>query len=111
MDVSRREFVVLGLGLLAAAGCAQHGNLAERPGPEWPGGRPRPDGATPFDPPARQASYFPQPASPQIYTPQTPQIEPPPPMHSSGGLQAIPRSQWAKADPIMKQINPMGGID
>jgi hypothetical protein len=110
MDVSRREFVVLGVGLLAAAGCANQANLVERPGPAWPGSRPRPDGSTePGYTPPRQASYTPHPAAP-ISPPQLPAVADPQPSHD-GALQAIPRSRWAKADPILKQISPMGGVD
>lgn len=113
MGVSRREFVVLaGLGFLTAAtGCA-HQDLVERPEPEWPGGRPRPAGsASPIYPSqGRQASYTPHPAQQSIYAPAAPQTPALPPT-GSGALQAIPRSRWAKADPIMKQINPMGGVD
>ncbi len=118
MGLSRREFVVLsGLGLLVATTGCSNQQRAERPGPEWPTGRPRPDGAAPPVYTQRQASYVPTPRSQPSYVAppqQAPALAPvakQPSQSLSGPLQAIPRSQWAKGAPELDHINPMGGID
>ncbi|MCX5658654.1 MAG: N-acetylmuramoyl-L-alanine amidase [Planctomycetota bacterium] len=125
MSLSRREFLA-GLGLLMASGCTTETQMSDVPPPIWPGDstRPHPAPGTPpraiYAPPSRPLATAsgtltpPQPlavtteASPTI-TART--IEPEPAMRAiTGGLQAIPRSKWADAGPVMTRINPMGGV-
>jgi hypothetical protein len=94
MSVSRREFLVAGLGL-AVAGCTEYAaDWNDRPQPQWTSGPTTPSG---------QRVHAP--------APQPPVATPPAPAPAPGGLQIIPRAQWAKAAPIMPRINPMRGIN
>ncbi len=108
MSVSRRHFLLIGLGALAA-GCSNSAKFGERPGPDWPDplSPPRPNtGGYALRPYAQTPT-----ATPMTTVPGPPVLTPVPPVTTSGGLQAIPRSSWAKAGPIMKSLNPMGGVD
>ncbi len=98
MDRSRRQFVLAGLGLVAA-GCGSDKLADITPGPTWPGPRRRPQ--------------------PDWKTVSLP--EPPPPstagrpralagMVQVGPLHVIPRARWAKFGPIRSRLNPMGPI-
>jgi len=104
MKVTRRQMLVAGLGL-ALTGCATDQPLAERPGPLWPSDvdRPIPSGKSlvvPAAPPVR-------PASPTAAKPA-----PAPATTTSGSNNRIvPRSSWAKADPIPSRLNRMGGVN
>ena len=88
---SRRQFIITGIGALAA-GCSQSGRLAAgRPGPMWPRsqGSPQVDG---------QAYTLPQRPEPIIVPKQI------------GPIDAIPRSRWAKSNPINTRLRSMGSI-
>lgn len=90
MSFSRRQFLVSGLGLVAA-GCAQQ--TADWSSPAYPVSRP-PAPYTPPPPPVRVATPPPAAAPPS----------------GLASLGIIPRSSWAKAPPIMSRVNPMRGI-
>ncbi|MDX1681496.1 MAG: peptidoglycan recognition family protein [Phycisphaeraceae bacterium] len=96
MGVSRRHFVA-SLGLFAA-GCAQ-GQVSQRrrPSPLWPDpvAHPEPTGTTRFIRPSTEGlprTPWPRQAAPRL-----------------ANLPLISRHQWAKADPIPKRLNVMGG--
>lgn len=88
---SRRQFIIAGIGALAA-GCSQAGRSASnRPGPMWP-----------------QPQRSPH-ADGQAYTlPQRPEpiVKP----KRIGPIDAIPRSRWAKSNPIQTRLRSMGSI-
>lgn len=105
MNVTRRGFLMVGLGLLAA-GCTHH-QVSERPNLEWP---------EPLDRPRVYPGTGGYPVGPRPAPLPPPVAAPLPPTNPSatvtiGPIQAIPRSQWARAEPIMSKINPMAGID
>lgn len=91
--LTRRGFVLAGLGV-AMAGCASGGGTALgglRPGAPWPGESPRP---TPGS--ATHAG-----AAPGIKENDS----------TAGPLDAIARSQWAKAPPMTERLNPLNGVN
>lgn len=107
MSFSRREVVLLGMGLLLS-GCNRghrSGDSAHRPGPLWP------DGVT--SPTRAQAGVVLPPthptggASPGTAAGPTPVASGP----AVAGLAVIARSRWAKAEPIKARLNPMGSIE
>ncbi len=95
MSVSRREFLVAGLGL-AVAGCTEYAtDWNDRPSPQWTSAPPTSHGQ-------------------RVYAPTQPQVVAPPPVAPAptvAGLNVIPRSSWAKASPMMPRINPMRGVN
>jgi hypothetical protein len=64
--------------------------------------------------PSGQAQVVPpSPNQPRPVTPGQPQPQPQPPAQpavTAGPIKAIPRSSWAKADPIPSRLNKMGGV-
>ncbi len=94
MELTRRGFVILGVGL-ATAGCV----------------------STPQRPPYRASqSNWPPPAPPRPVPQQTvrsPVRPAPAPTVAAGKLpvDALARSQWAKAGPIMARVNPLGAVN
>lgn len=82
-----------GLGL-AVAGCTEYAaDWNDQPAPRYPTA----GGAT--QPPPRV-----------IAPPPRPVVAAPPPAPPLGGLQVIPRSSWAKANPVQSRLNPMKGV-
>ena len=91
MELTRRQFVLAGIGAVAA-GCATSTPMAAVPSPTWPGSRHRPklDGGTlPWNPPPQRHA---QNASP------------------TGPVSVIPRSRWARGSPVLRRLNPLGGV-
>ncbi len=93
MDVTRRQFLLAGLGtsamLLTGCGPSAISTVApadQLPGTPWPDANARPD------------------ASGRAYRPKWQSTSDPMPG------EVIPRSRWAKANPILGRINPMAGI-
>lgn len=96
MKVSRRQFVVSTLGVIAG-GCSQHVTLTSlMPSPAWPGSDASPD-ITPPPPPPR--------ASNVIHRP----YQPPPP-RPAPGLPIIARANWTHDLPDYTDINAMAGV-
>src|SRR5438552_12663552 len=95
MEWSRREFVAAGL-VAAAAGLVGCKNQGQRPGASWPGG------TTPGTAPSKLAA-IPQPRTP-LNVPQQPAPMP-------QVIEAIPRSRWATAAPVMSRIYAMDGVN
>lgn len=87
--LSRRRFVVAGLGL-AVTGCAQmQQRMTQRPRPKWP--------HAPLHPRANgQAMIVPSPIEPSG--------------QPLGPIVAIPREQWATSKPISGRLQPMHSI-
>lgn len=126
MSLSRREFLA-GLGLLMVSGCTAETQMSDVPPPIWPGetGRTHPApgsglrpaySSSPSRPVAGTVTALPNP-SPVPASPTPPTVaaraitEAEPVAHAAGGIQAIPRSKWADAGPVMTRINPMGGVN
>jgi hypothetical protein len=111
MNLSRRNFVLLSLSALAA-GCASNTKqqAEDRPATMWPDAGDRPQvtggGYTVTPPPSAPAG-----GAPQIASRPQPVSPPPVSANGQGPLNAIPRSSWAKAAAIRKEMNPMGGIN
>ncbi len=107
MTVTRRQMLLAGVGMMLT-GCATEQELANRPGPIWPDdvARPMPSGQSMVVPPPTQPA--PVPGSP---APQPQPATPPPAVATAGPIKAIPRSSWAKADPIPARLNPMGEVN
>ena len=111
MNVSRRNFILASVSLMAA-GCAHTPPARElasapRPSAEWPDHGYIPHaGGLGTAPPAPAAKPNPAPIVARE-APPAPAIPQPAP----GGIQAIPRSSWASASPIMARVNPMEGIN
>ncbi len=116
MSVSRRDLLLMSMGLLAA-GCAPETATKDRPGPNWPtaADRPKPAGALPASrTPAgagatARGNLAPAPAPPAV-------VQPPPSFApgaaaEGGPLRAIPRSSWTRAAIIPDRINPMEGVN
>lgn len=77
---------------MAVAGCAeQASDWNDRPAPQWP------------------TASTPQP-SPRVAIPPAPAKPAPAPPSGLAALNAVPRSRWAKAAPIMSRVNPMQGV-
>ncbi len=92
MNLSRREMLVAGLGLLVA-GCSETTtSLITRPGTPWPTSTSRPV------PRNTGQVAVPTPA--------------PTPRYSQSGLPGLlPRSWWTKYGPNRSKINPMAGVN
>lgn len=91
MKVSRRQFLAAGLGTGATmllTGCGQGLSAHALPGAPWPDAVARPD------------------SDGRLLDPLTPRVYP-----DAGLGSIIPRSQWAKATPMLSRINPMRGIN
>lgn len=88
-DISRRHFVVAGLGLVAASCTRSERLMTARPRPLWPvsENRPHVDGQVMTLPPPDKSVAAPV-----------------------GPIMAYPRDRWAKAMPIRKRLQAMGGI-
>ncbi|MEX2214360.1 MAG: peptidoglycan recognition family protein [Phycisphaeraceae bacterium] len=105
MSMTRRQMIWTGMtglsGLVLAAGGCQMPQTAssDRPGPLWPGDVNRP---IPSGDPLR-------PEPPRVATPNPPTTPTSPPA-VAGPIRAIPRSSWAKADPISSRVNQMGSV-
>ncbi|MCC7147426.1 MAG: N-acetylmuramoyl-L-alanine amidase [Phycisphaeraceae bacterium] len=101
MAISRREFMLAGLGLVAA-GCTQGvQSSVQRPSPLWPTIPQRPQAhgyAVAIAPPAA-SSYAPAAAGSGSASAKV------------GNLPVLSRSQWASTGPIMRRVNPMNGIN
>jgi len=110
MNVSRRHFFLTSISLFAA-GCAATNNQSQsnvdgsRLAAQWPdsGYVPHSGSITPL--PNTPAKPAPKPVSP---TPG--KTTPPSPAPILGGIQAIPRTSWASAPPMMARVNPMDGV-
>ncbi len=89
MPLSRRRFLIAGLGTsaLALTGCGGAMSVDPLPSAPWPDAVARPDRRGRND----------QPPADRAYTDRM-----------LG--QVIPRSRWAKGDPILRRINAMGRI-
>jgi len=88
-QISRRQFVVAGLSVLAA-GCAQTKRLVtQRPHAVWPVSGVPPQAS---NIPVKPSSHHPKP----LLHPQS--------------VMAIPRSQWAQSNPIQSRLRAMGAI-
>lgn len=96
MTVSRREFMLAGLSVVAA-GCA---TTRPTPGILWPDATPRP--MPTGDGPGRAAKPS---DSPQTRLPVTSRGT-----VDIGPLTAIARSRWAKGNPIHSRLNPLGHV-
>lgn len=96
MELSRRQFILTGLGL-AATSCTGSSTTVLTPNPTWPGPRhrPRPYGPDLLDRPASVQTTAPQPAYGMVKV---------------GPLDAIPRWRWAKYGPVFNRLNPLGSI-
>ncbi len=96
MGLTRREFVVGSMGLLAA-GCADTPALiSHRPGPIWPQShRPIPEGGWKTFPPQRTT-----PLPRQVSATPVP----------IGPIRAIPRQRWATQPPIQGRLNGMSRV-
>lgn len=89
-EISRRHFIVAGLGLVAA-GCTQPERLVSaRPRPLWPASQHRPDVGG-------QVVTLPQAVDSVVTQPMEP-------------ILAYSRDRWAKAKPIGKRLRAMGPI-
>ncbi len=85
--ISRRQFIIAGLGLVAT-GCSEtHRLVTDRPRPSWP--------QVPPSPLPNTGAVLPS----QLAHP-----------HTAATLAMIPRSRWAQADPIPARLNKMGSI-
>ncbi len=93
--LSRRQFVVTSVGLLAAGCSAGRGRIAAVPAPQWPGRRT-----------VKQYPSVPPHQSPTIAAP----IPQPLPQQHAAALQVVPRSAWSRRTPVFSRINPMGSI-
>ncbi|GAB4193585.1 MAG: hypothetical protein Kow00105_07730 [Phycisphaeraceae bacterium] len=92
MNLSRREMLVAGLGLLVASCSETTTSLITRPGTPWPTNTSRP---VPRN--TRQVA---------VPTPT------PTPRYSPSGLPGLlPRSWWTKYGPNRSNINPMAGVN
>lgn len=93
-QVSRRQFLVAGLGMMVA-GCSQTSRLVtgRRPRPLWP-----------------QIHTPPQVNGQAITLPQHVQPSAAPPM-AMGPIRTIPRSRWAKSKPIGSRLRPMRSVE
>lgn len=117
MGVSRREFLLLSMAAMAA-GCSQSSRLGGgMPGPMWPDepDRPRPTSSAWNRPnPSYAQPEYPQTPAPGAPTaPAQPPVETlpaQPPTADIGGIQAISRTKWASAGPVMAKVNPMGTV-
>jgi hypothetical protein len=116
MSVSRRDLLLMSMGLLAT-GCASENANKDRPSPNWPtqGDRPKPAGAlpasrTPAGAGATARGNLPPTPTPPAVAPQPPSFAP---GAAAGGgpLRAIPRSSWTRAAIIPDRINPMEGVN
>lgn len=106
MKFSRRNFLLASASLLAA-GCAQPPRTeiasSSHTAAQWPDGGyvPHNEGMGPTYAPTRPD---PVPVAPRE------SAAVPPPAPAIGGIQAIPRSNWASASPMLARVNPMDGI-
>lgn len=91
MSLSRRDFVWLGIGTLLSACSTPTRQALNRPRPTWGTSRP----------PMPTSSRVPSAAG---NLPNATQI---PPANPQAGLRAIPRSFWARSQPIPGRLNPM----
>ena len=122
MKFTRREIVLMGLGLLAASGCSTTAKSASQnpspgvPSPDWPE---VPESPTPLR--SRSNSVMATPWKPgpnpkPFNNPGAgahPQAESPVPETAAGlppTLSIIPRYKWAEEDPISNRLNPMNGV-
>lgn len=98
---TRRTFLLTSLSSLGllAAGCESTQTASnQRPGPIWPSDATRPSVT------GQHVPVAPAPAAPQPVTPA-------PSAHAAGPVRAIPRSRWAKANPIPSRLNPLGNVN
>ncbi|MCE9592100.1 MAG: peptidoglycan recognition protein family protein [Planctomycetes bacterium] len=102
MSLSRRDFVLLGMGLMAAGCASQQQTQNETPDVLWPGHLDRPVPTGPGS-----ATLPTHPNTGAIQPPRQQVVETP----VAGSIQAIPRSRWAAAGPIMSKMIPMNGIN
>ena len=88
VDLSRRQLIVSGLGLVAAGCSGSRLVTTPRPGPLWPTSQVRPhiDG--------RAVTMLPNEAAAKAV----------------GPIMAYPRARWAKARPIQRRLRAMGRI-
>ncbi len=103
--VTRRQ-MLLASATLMLTGCATEQELANSPSPIWPDdvARPRPTGQAQIVPPGNPGPHQVQPR------PNPAQPQPQPATAAAGPIRAIPRSSWAKADPIPSRLNKLGGV-
>ena len=118
MTVSRRKFVLMGLGAVLT-GCTQTGQTTRRRAGSGYGGThnyPYPLRNRPLTAMPRDVNY-PIVMSP---IPPVPHMAPPAPPASpttsyppskAATLRVIPRSTWAKGPPIGRRLNPMGSFE
>lgn len=94
MNLSRRELLVAGLGLLVT-GCTQRvASVVNRPRTPWPIEAAQPPSQVGVAVPSRH-------------------VEPPPPSPAAAAVDsfhAIPRSRWTRSGPIPSKVNPMNGV-
>jgi hypothetical protein len=102
MTLSRRDFVVAGLGLLAT-GCSSQMRMpiSELPHAQWPT-MPRSAGSGRYIPVRPAAARRPSANPPAAPWPDH--------HHGDGKTRLVLRSAWAKAGPIAARLNPMNGI-
>lgn len=106
--LSRRHFVLAGLGAMVAGCVDSTSSITSRPRPSWPSelSHPQPDTPvllprTPAHASAPAPTYAPAPTLP------TPQPSAP----TLAGLNIVPRSSWTNVAPIRNRLNPLGGIN
>lgn len=99
MDITRRQFVVTGLGLVAS-GCASTARMVDDlPSPIWPDGRrrPKPDGSNLHNSDEQTRISLPPRRAPKG-------------TKSIGPLYAIPRDRWSAKPPTRRLLNPLDSI-
>jgi len=96
LQLTRRDVIAGGLGLMVAGCTQQLPTHISRPRPPWPQVKPRPT-------PAEAAAVYHHPPLPPAPGPQAPVAADP--------IAWIPRSQWAKGNPIGRRLRPMGRIN
>ena len=111
MSLTRRQILLGGTGLLLT-GCATD-PVAERPGVIWPGDPNRPTVVGPGSavPPVQPSTGRPAPQPHPTQPSTSASTGRTAGSNVTGGVRVIPRSTWAKADPVQARINKMGDVD